>query len=180
MFNICSQIIFLKNKTECYDNFAYKKGARPMKKYELEISYPHQEEDEAEQLGSLSAEEILSTFKSINWQQLRILQLQMQAAITAFTVTDSDTEQSIQITLNELAPSGQLEFRLESDIEVEAQHKILGLFSLKNKDYVSFRNLTMSQVQQYLMTFLNEDLDSLKNQYQSGHSVSPISAASKA
>lgn len=59
-----------------------------MKKYELEISYPHQEEDEAEQLGSLSAEEILSTFKSINWQQLRILQLQMQAAITTFTVTD--------------------------------------------------------------------------------------------
>ena len=62
----------------------------------------------------------------------------MQAAITTFTVTDSDAEQSIQITLNELAPSGQLEFRLESDIEVEAQHKILGLFSLKTKTMCHF------------------------------------------
>ena len=150
-----------------------------MKKYELEISYPHQEEDEAEQLGSLSAEDILSTFKSINWQQLRILQLQMQAAITTFTVTDPETEQSIQITLNELAPSGQLEFKLESDIEVAGHHRILGLFSLKSKDYVSFHSLGMPQIQQYLLTFLNSDLDSLKNQYQSAHSISSISAASK-
>ena len=138
-----------------------------MKQYELEISYPHQTNpSEAQVSGVFDAHAIQSKFTHMNWNQLLILQLQMQAASTTFTVTDPDTQQSIQIQMKEFASSDQLEFQLESDIAVETSKKnLFGLLTLKSKDYVSFDQLRMTEVQHLLGQFLNGDVERIKAQY---------------
>lgn len=147
-----------------------------MKRYEVEISYPHKDKEEGVQLENLAAEEVLEKFHSLNWSQLLILQLQMQADSTTFTVTDSESEQSIQISLNEFAASHQLEFKLDSDIEVAGEKNLFGLFSYKAKDYVSFRELSLKQVQSILNSFVSGEIESIKQQYQ--HSSSQTDPAS--
>ncbi|MFV5491673.1 hypothetical protein [Acinetobacter sp. ASP199] len=77
-----------------------------MTSYEVEISYPSQNNSsDGLQVETLASEDVRAKFNSMNWNQLLILQLQMQTGKTIFTVSNTDTGQSIQITLNELSNS---------------------------------------------------------------------------
>lgn len=149
-----------------------------MKRYELEISFPHQVNNNEEvQTETLAAEGVLNKFKAMNWYQLLILQLQLQTGATTFTVTCTDTSQSIQISLNEYSTAQHLEFKLESDIVLEdIQKNLFGLFSFKSKDYVTFRGLSLQQAQAMLTHFVQAEIDELKQQYrQSLHVADPAS-----
>src|SRR5690606_8154849 len=144
-----------------------------MKVYELEISFPHQVNNNEEvQIETLGAEGVLNKFKTMNRHQLLILQLQLQAGRTTFTVTQTDTQQSILISLNEYSTAQHLEFKLESDIVLEAvQKNLFGLCSFKSKDYVTFRGLSLQQTQSMLSHFVQGEIEELKQQYQQGLNV---------
>lgn len=152
-------------------------GKTTMKKYEIEISYPHQSStDQAEQLGPMDALDVLSKFSAMNWKQLQVLQLQMVGGVTTFTVTDLDSQKSVQLSLNELSASDQLEFKLDSDIEILIPHKnLFGLLTLNSKDYISFRQLNFSRVRDYLQSFVEGNVDALKTEYQA-HLAPPVHA----
>ncbi|ATO19668.1 hypothetical protein BS636_08385 [Acinetobacter sp. LoGeW2-3] len=150
-----------------------------MTNYEVEISYPHQDSSSnGLQVETLASEEVLAKFNSMNWNQLLILQLQMQTGKTTFTVTNTDSGQSIQITLNELSNSQQLEFKLESDIQVEGVNKSLfGFLGFKGKNYVSYRELNLKQTQAILDHFVTGNIEAIKQQYQSSlNQVSQIAS----
>lgn len=138
-----------------------------MKKYELEIRHPqHLSEQDAEALGLFESSEILSQFDAINWRRQLVSQLEMNGAITSFTVTDSDTQQCLRLSLNAYSASDQLAFKLESDIEIITPQKdFFGLITLKNKDYVAFTQLSLEQARAYLNHFLDGQLDILKESY---------------
>ncbi len=140
-----------------------------MKKYELEIRHPqHLSKHDAEALGLFESTEILSQFDAINWRRQLVSQLEMNGAITTFTVTDSDTQQCLRLSLNAYSASDQLAFKLDSDIEIITPQKdLFGLITLKNKDYVAFTQLSLDQARAYLNFFLNGQLDLLKNSYTS-------------
>ncbi|MDN5513584.1 hypothetical protein [Acinetobacter sp.] len=138
-----------------------------MKKYELEIRHPqHLSEQDAEALGLFKSTEILSQFDAINWRRQLVSQLEMNGAITTFTVTDTDTQQSVRLSLNAYSASDQLAFKLDSDIEIiTPQKNLFGLVTLKNKDYVAFKQLSLDQARAYLNHFLNGQLETLKDSY---------------
>ncbi|MCG2609449.1 MULTISPECIES: hypothetical protein [unclassified Acinetobacter] len=138
-----------------------------MKKYELEIRHPqHLSEQDAEALGLFESTEILSQFDAINWRRQLVSQLEMNGAITTFTVTDTDTQQSVRLSLNAYSASDQLAFKLDSDIEIiTPQKNLFGLVTLKNKDYVAFKQLSLDQARAYLNHFLNGQLETLKDSY---------------
>ncbi|MFH7766679.1 hypothetical protein [Acinetobacter sp. BSP-28] len=140
-----------------------------MKKFELEIRHPqHLSEQDAEALGLFERTEILSQFDAINWRRQLVSQLEMNGAITSFTVTDADTQQCLRLSLNAYSASDQLAFKLESDIEiVTPQKNLFGLITLKHKDYVAFKQLSLDQAKAYLNHFLNGQLDTLKDNYKS-------------
>ena len=138
-----------------------------MKKYELEIRHPqHLSEQDAEALGLFESTEILSQFDAINWRRQLVSQLEMNGAITSFTVTDTDTQQCLRLSLNAYSASDQLAFKLDSDIEIVTPQKNLsGLITLKNKDYVAFKQLSLGQARAYLNHFLDGQFDTLKDSY---------------
>lgn len=140
-----------------------------MKKFELEIRHPqHLSEQDAEALGLFERTEILSQFDAINWRRQLVSQLEMNGAITSFTVTDTDTQQCLRLSLNDYSVSGQPAFKLDSDIEIiTLQKNLFGLLTLKNKDYVAFKQLSQDQGRAYLNHFLNGQLDTLKDNYKS-------------
>lgn len=138
-----------------------------MKKYELEIRHPqHLSEQDAEALGLFESKEILSQFDAINWRRQLVSQLEMNGAITSFTVTDTATQQCLRLSLNAYSASDQLAFKLDSDIEiVTPQKNLFGLITLKNKDYVAFKQLSLGQARAYLNHFLDGQFDTLKDSY---------------
>jgi len=138
-----------------------------MKKYELEIRYPqHLSEEDAEALGLFESTEILNQFDAINWRRQLVSQLEMNGAITAFTVTNTDTQQCLRLSLNAYSASNQLAFKLDSDIEVIIpQKELFGLLTLKNKDYVAFKQLSLDQARTYLNHFVNDQLEPLQDSY---------------
>lgn len=138
-----------------------------MKKYELEIRHPqHLSEQDAEALGLFESKEILSQFDAINWRRQLVSQLEMNGAITSFTVTDTATQHCLRLSLNAYSASDQLAFKLDSDIEiVTPQKNLFGLITLKNKDYVAFKQLSLGQARAYLNHFLDGQFDTLKDSY---------------
>lgn len=138
-----------------------------MKKYELEIRHPqHLSEQDAEALGLFESTEILNQFDAINWRRQLVSQLEMNGAITSFTVTDTATQQCLRLSLNAYSASDQLAFKLDSDIEiVTPQKNLFGLITLKNKDYVAFKQLSLGQARAYLNHFLDGQFDTLKDSY---------------
>ncbi|ANF82392.1 hypothetical protein A3K93_09420 [Acinetobacter sp. NCu2D-2] len=142
-------------------------------KFALEINYPHHKSiDDAEQLGEFEAVEILKKFNTMNWKQLQILQLQMQGSDVLFTVTNTETEHSLQIKLNALSPTHQLEFSADTDIEIEVEtHNLFGLLKMKRTDYVAFEHMSLQSTQNCLTAFLNHDIQSMINEYQAGHAT---------
>ena len=150
-------------------------------KFALEINYPHHEtKNDAENLGEFEASEILKQFNKMNWNQLQILQLQMQTGSTSFTVTNVETEQSLQIMLNELSHKSHLEFLIDSDIEVDVQKRnLFGLLKIKSKDYVAFRDIGLQSTVNCLTAFLNNDIETIIQEYQSG-TASQFATSSRA
>ncbi|CAB1209839.1 hypothetical protein [Acinetobacter bouvetii] len=138
-----------------------------MKKYELEIRQPqHLSEQDAEVLGVFEGNEILSQFDEMNWRRHWLSQLEMNGAITAFTVTNTATQQNLRLSLNAYAASEQLAFKLESDIEIiTPQKNLFGLLTLNTKDYVTFKQLSLEEARAHLLNFLDGQLDTLKNHY---------------
>ena len=90
----------------------------------------------------------------------------LSGAITSFTVTDTATQQCLRLSLNAYSASDQLAFKLDSDIEiVTPQKNLFGLITLKNKDYVAFKQLSLGQARAYLNHFLDGQFDTLKDSY---------------
>ena len=150
-------------------------------KYALEISYPqHETRNNQEQLGEFEASEILQYFNRMNWKQLQILQLKMQATSTSFTVTNLHNEQSLQIKLNELSAQLSLAFYIHTDISVDVpKHNLFGLIKFKSKDYVAFHEMSLQSTLNCLTAFLNNDIECIVKEYQSGHATH-FSATSRA
>lgn len=141
-----------------------------MTQFDIEIRHPHHASDnELESVHVKSIAEASSAFDAMHWFNLQMLLLQLQGRQAYFMVTNPDTGQSIKISLNELSGSETLEFILQSDIEVIAEHKeIFGLFKRKTKDYVEFKQLNLRKAHECLDRFLNGQLDALKQQYLQG------------
>ncbi|ENX44213.1 hypothetical protein [Acinetobacter sp. NIPH 2100] len=138
-----------------------------MNEFELKIRYPHQmNRNEIDHIGTFDLATILSKFDEMAWRQQLIRQLQLNGADTSFIVSDHRTEQTISITLDAYAKSQQLEFKLDSDIAVIIPKKdLFGLVTRKSKDSISFKQLSLARVKDYLIAFLNRDIESLEQRY---------------
>lgn len=138
-----------------------------MNDFELKIRYPHHLNlNDIDELGVFNAENIVAKFDEIKWRQQLIRQLQLAGANTSFIITDQYNEQSITITLDSFAQSQQLEFRLESNIPVMMTKKdVFGLVTRKIRNTISFKQLSLARVRDYLMLFLNREVNTLEEIY---------------
>jgi hypothetical protein len=127
-----------------------------MKKYQVVVRYPqHMNPEDAQQFDHLDALDVESKFDSIQWQQQLLRQLQLESHDTTFIVKDSETQQALNLYLKAYATAGEITFKLDSNIEVEKSHKdLFGLLTIKSKDHVTFQNIAISQVREYLSQFL--------------------------
>ncbi|QHH98558.1 hypothetical protein [Acinetobacter dispersus] len=138
-----------------------------MNEFELKIRYPHQmNHNDIDHVGTFDLATILTKFDEMAWRQQLVRQLQLNGADTSFIVSDHRTEQTISITLDAYAKSQQLEFKLDSDIPVIIPKKdLFGLVTRKSKDSISFKQLSLARVKDYLIAFLNRDIESLEERY---------------
>ena len=138
-----------------------------MNEFELKIRYPHQmNHNDIDHVGTFDLATILTKFDEMAWRQQLVRQLQLNGADTSFVVSDHRTEQTISITLDAYAKSQQLEFKLDSDIPVIIPKKdLFGLVTRKSKDSISFKQLSLARVKDYLIAFLNRDIESLEERY---------------
>lgn len=138
-----------------------------MNEFELKIRYPHQmNHNDIDHVGTFDLATILTKFDEMAWRQQLVRQLQLNGADTSFIVSDHRTEQTISITLDAYAKSQQLEFKLDSDIPVIIPKKdLFGLVTRKSKDSLSFKQLSLARVKDYLIAFLNRDIESLEERY---------------
>lgn len=138
-----------------------------MNEFELKIRYPHQmNHNDIDHVGTFDLATILTKFDEMAWRQQLVRQLQLNGADTRFIVSDHRTEQTISITLDAYAKSQQLEFKLDSDIPVIIPKKdLFGLVTRKSKDSISFKQLSLARVKDYLIAFLNRDIESLEERY---------------
>jgi len=132
-----------------------------MNEFELKIRYPHQmNHNDIDHVGTFDLATILTKFDEMAWRQQLVRQLQLNGADTSFIVSDHRTEQTISITLDAYAKSQQLEFKLDSDIPVIIPKKdLFGLVTRKSKDSISFKQLSLARVKDYLIAFLNRDIE---------------------
>ncbi len=139
-----------------------------MTKFELEIRYPqHLNASDAEQLGIMTAEDVLSQFDAVPWRRLQMQQLRMEGSSTSLTITGQQPRQSVRLTMNAYTDSDQLEFRMESDIEIVTSKKdMFGLLNRKIKDYVAFKKLNQDQAREYLKNFVDGQVELLTQKYQ--------------
>jgi hypothetical protein len=139
-----------------------------MTKFELEIRYPqHLNASDAEQLGTMTAEDVLSQFDAVPWRRLQMQQLRMEGSSTSLTITGQQPRQSMRLTMNAYTDLDQLEFRMESDIEIVTSKKdMFGLLNRKIKDYVAFKKLNQDQAREYLKNFVDGQMELLTQQYQ--------------
>ncbi|OTG64790.1 hypothetical protein [Acinetobacter silvestris] len=138
-----------------------------MKKFNLEIRYPHHlSEHDAEQFGQMDGIDVLIKFDGIKWRQQQIRQLQTDGANASFTVTDQTSKQSLRLTLNGYSKTNQLEFKIESDIQViHHQKDLFGLITRKTKDYIAFKQLSLTTVRMDLLDFLEGRIEVLEKNY---------------
>lgn len=141
-----------------------------MNEFELKIRYPHQmNHNDIDHVGTFDLATILTKFDEMTWRQQLVRQLQLNGADTSFIVSDHRTEQTISITLDAYAKSQQLEFKLDSDIPVIIPKKdLFGLVTRKSKDSISFKQLSLARVKDYLIAFLNRDIATLEELYKQG------------
>ena len=138
-----------------------------MKRFNIEINYPIAiNGEESVHLDSKVNVDILSQFDVLNWQRFRDVQLQLSDSKTSFTVTNNLTQQTIRLNLLADRRIDQIQFSLESDIEIMTKHKdFFGLFTRNSKDYIRFGSLNFSQAYAYLGLFLSEEIQSLETRY---------------
>ncbi|OTG83930.1 hypothetical protein [Acinetobacter sp. ANC 4648] len=138
-----------------------------MKKFNLDVRYPHHlNENDAEQFGKMNGIDALIKFDGINWRQQQVRQLQMDGASASFTVTNQISKQSLRLTLNGYSKTSQLEFKIDSDIQIIVQQKdLFGLITRKTKDYITFRQLSLTTVRTYLIDFLDGQIEVLEEYY---------------
>lgn len=138
-----------------------------MNEFDLKIRYPHQtNRNDAAHLGMFDAETIIRKFDEMGWRQQMVRQLQLDGTSTSFIVTNEYTGQSVRIILDAYAQSQQLEFKLDSDIPVLISRKdVFGLVTRKAKDTISFNHLTLNRAKEYLITFMNGEVEELEALY---------------
>ena len=138
-----------------------------MKKFDLEVRYSHHlNENDAERLGQMSGADILTQFDKISWRQQQVRQLQMDGVSASFTLTDQTTHQSLRLTLNGYSKTNQLEFKIDSDLQIIIPQKdLFGLITRQTKDYIAFKQLSLSSARAYLVNFLAGNIDILETDY---------------
>ena len=138
-----------------------------MKKFDLEVRYSHHlNENDAEQLGQMSGADILTQFDKISWRQQQVRQLQMDGVSASFTLTDQTTHQSLRLTLNGYSKTNQLEFKIDSDLQIIIpQKELFGLITRKSKDYIAFRQLSLKSARDYLLAFTEGKFEILETDY---------------
>lgn len=138
-----------------------------MKEFDLKIRYPHHiNRNDVEHLGTFDFATILTKFDEMAWRQQLIRQLQLNGVSPSFMVTDRSTGQTISVILDAFAQTQQLEFKFESDIPVIIPKKdVFGLLTRKSKDTISFKQLSLTRVKDYLIAFLNREVAALEELY---------------
>ena len=128
-----------------------------MKKYQLEIRFPHHyQPEDAQQFYALDALDVESKFDAIQWPQQLLRQLQLESHDTSFVVKDTESQHELKLYLKSYAAEGDINFKLDSNIEIEKSHKdLFGLLTIKSKDMVNFPMLNLLQTRDYLSQFLS-------------------------
>ena len=106
-----------------------------MKKFDVECHFPGRKIAlESQALSNLDATAVLEKFESMAWRRLRILQLQMNGANSTMTISNTETGEFIHLIMNAFSMGEELEFRLESNIQLVVAYKdLFGLITRKNK-----------------------------------------------
>lgn len=138
-----------------------------MKTFDLVIHTPKNLQEGGDEFSEkLSAIQALIKFDSISWRQLLVRQLQFNSDNASFTITDLETKQTLRLTLNALSRLDDLEFKIESDLAVIVPQKdVFGLITRKTKDYIFFKKIDAAATRQYLLCFLNGELEALEQHY---------------
>jgi hypothetical protein len=141
-----------------------------MNEFELKIRYPHQmNHNDMDHVGRFDLATILTKFDEMTWRQQLVRQLQLNGVDTCFIVTDQHTEHTLVLTLDAFAKSQQLEFKLDSDLEVVIPKKdLFGLVTRKSKENIAFKQLSLARAKDYLIAFLNRDIATLEEIYKQG------------
>ncbi len=138
-----------------------------MKKFDVECHFPGRKIAlESQALSNLDATAVLEKFESMAWRRLRILQLQMNGANSTMTISNTETGEFIHLIMNAFSMGEELEFRLESNIQLVVAYKdLFGLITRKNKYTLNYPQLSLAQLQLYLTAFVQGDLEQLTAQF---------------
>ena len=139
-----------------------------MDNFDLKIRYPHHLDlNDVEQCGALNTIGVLTRFDRMGWKQQLNRWLQLDGASPTFTITDGNTEHTIEIVLNPYASSQELSFTVKTDIPVVvAKKQIFGLVQFQANERIHFSHLSLVQVKAYLTAFLKQDTEALARYYQ--------------
>lgn len=143
-----------------------------MKTFDLVVHTPKNlQEGGDEFLEKFTAIQALIKFDSIAWRQLLVRQLQFNSENASFTITYLQSQQSLRFTLNAFSKLDDLEFKIESDVAIIVPQKdVFGLITRKTKDYIFFKKLDFATARQYLLCFLNAELQQLEQFYKDSQS----------
>ena len=135
-----------------------------MSKFDLQIQQPNQNSDQdLEQYHGLDSAEIQAKFESISWRKQRVLQLQFNGKNTVFKVTNQNSNESLNISLNAYSKTEAFEFKVESNIQlVFPQRELFGLMTRKNKEVFAMKQCTLEQANASLAAFLQQDIKALE------------------
>lgn len=138
-----------------------------MKNFDLEIRYSHHlKEDDTKQFEPMTSEEVLLKFDRLPWRQQQVIQLQIDGVSASFTLTNPTSEQSLRLTLDGYSATDQLQFKIDSDLQIIIPQKdLFGLITRKTKDYIAFKQLSLSSARAYLLNFLEGNIESLETDY---------------
>ena len=138
-----------------------------MNEFDLKIRYPHQTgRNDADHLGAFDIDTILKKFDAVAWRQQLIRQLQLDGVSPSFIVSNERSGHTLHIILDAFANTQHLEFKLETNIPVLiAKKDVFGLITRKAKDTISFNHLTLNRAKEYLIAFMNGEIEELEALY---------------
>ncbi|NAR17542.1 hypothetical protein GPS63_04345 [Acinetobacter haemolyticus] len=139
-----------------------------MDNFDLKIRYLHHIDlKDVDQFEALNTIGVLTRFDRMAWKQLLSRWLQLDGATPTFTITDGNTEHTIEIILNTYSSSQELSFIVKTDIAVVVPKKqVFGLITFQAKERIHFNQISLAQVKTYLTAFLKQDTDTLVRYYQ--------------
>ncbi|TCM68072.1 hypothetical protein EC844_10654 [Acinetobacter calcoaceticus] len=138
-----------------------------MKTFDLDITYPHhQSPEDAEIHTGLDATEVLAIFDRQNWRHLMKQAIEINDLQPLFMLYNQQNNTDFWFNPNSDPEIRHIYFQIGSSTEVIVPTRVFfGLFNKNIKQDIEFSDLTQQQMRQYLVHYLNAEMDLIKQKY---------------